>query len=259
MDAILTDVTPATLTAAIEDNLFDLFRAMGRLPGGELEESEEMLRFATGLPSAFFNGVARTRVDIVSADLLPVPFFWWTGPQSSPPDLDQRLENAGLRDAGRASPGMAMTLDDIDERAAFPPGVEVEQVDERRGIEEWVSAFCAAHAVPPASGEAWLEAAKRLHFRELPWQHWLARIDGSVVGIGLSFLGAGVIGLYGIGTLPLARRRGVGSALTLVPMLEARDAGYRAAILQSTPEGEKLYPKLGFRTYCTVSRFLGGV
>jgi hypothetical protein len=42
-------------------------------------------------------------------------------------------------------------------------------------------------------------------------------------------------------------------------MLEARDAGYRVAILQSTPDGERLYPRLGFRTYCTVSRFLGGV
>ena len=259
MDAILTDLTPAALTAAIEDNLFDLFRAMGRLPGSDLEESEELIRFSTGLPSAFFNGVARTRAESISPDLLPMPFFWWTGPQSSPADLDERLEAAGLRDAGRDSTGMAMALDEIDERAAFPEGVEVQRVDGEGTIREWAGGFCAAHAVPPASGEAWVEAARRLGFRDLPWRHWIARIDGSLAGVGLSFVGAGVIGLYGIGTLPAARRRGVGSALTLVPMLEARDAGYRLAILQSTPDGERLYPRLGFRTYCTVSRFLGGV
>lgn len=259
MDAILTDLSPAALTAAIEDNLFELFRAMGRLPGSDLDESDELIRFSTGLPSAFFNGVARTRVESISPDLLPTAFFWWTGPQSCPADLDERLEAAGLRDAGRNSPGMAMALEEIDEGAAFPPGVEVEQVDGESRIGEWVDGFCAAHAVPPNSGEAWLEAARRLGFRDLPWRHWIARVDRSLAGVGLSFIGAGVIGLYGIGTLAAARRRGVGSALTLVPMLEARNAGYRAAILQSTPDGERLYPRLGFRSYCTVSRFLGGV
>lgn len=259
MDGILTDVTPAALTAAIEDNLFDLFRAMGRLPGGDLDESDELIRFSTGLPSAFFNGVARTRVESISPDLLPMPFFWWTGPQSSPADLDERLEAAGLREAGRESPGMAMPLGEIDERAASPEGVEIEQVDGESRIREWADGFCAAHAVPPNSGAAWLEAARRLGFRDLPWRHWIARIDGSLAGVGLSFVGAGVIGLYGIGALAAARRRGVGSALTLIPMLEARDAGYRVAILQSTPDGERLYPRLGFRAYCTVSRFLGGV
>jgi len=259
MDAILTNLTPMTLTAAIEDNLFALFRAIGRLPGGELDESDELLRFSTRLPSAFFNGVARTRVESVSPDLLPQPFFWWTGPQSEPPDLDERLVSAGLRPAGRDWPGMAMALNEIDEAAAFPSGVAVEQVGGEAAVSQWVASFCAAHALPPASGDAWLEAAQRLQFRDIPWQHWVARIDREVVGVGLSFLGAGVVGLYGIGTLPAARRRGVGSALTLVPMLQAREAGYRAAVLQATPDGERLYSRLGFRTYCTVSRFLGGV
>ena len=68
-----------------------------------------------------------------------------------------------------------------------------------------------------------------------------------------------MIGLYGIGTLQSARRRGVGSALTLVPMLAPRDEGYRAAILHATPEGERLYPRLGFREYCRISRFAGGL
>jgi hypothetical protein len=32
------------LVAAVEDNLFDLFRAFGRLPGAELDESGSLLR-----------------------------------------------------------------------------------------------------------------------------------------------------------------------------------------------------------------------
>jgi GNAT superfamily N-acetyltransferase len=256
---ILTDLTPATLTGAIEENLFSLFRAMAELPGGRLDENDEMIRFSTGLPSPMFNGVARTRIETVSAQLLEQPFFWWTGPQSAPPDVDDRLEAAGLTPAGRNWPAMAMALTDIDEAQAAPDGVEVEPVSSPRELEQWGTIFCAAHDLPPWSADSWIEAARRLGFRDLLWQHWIARLDGEPAGVGLSHTGGGVVGLYGIGTLTTARRRGVGSALTLVPMLQARDEGFRAAILHATPDGERLYPRLGFKEYCRISRFLGGV
>jgi hypothetical protein len=36
---------------------------------------------------------------------------------------------------------------------------------------------------------------------------------------------------------------------------EARDRGYRVAILTSSPDGFNAYRRIGFRTYCTVSRY----
>jgi ribosomal protein S18 acetylase RimI-like enzyme len=257
--SILTDLTPSALTAAIEENLFSLFRAMADLPGGRLEESEAMLRYTTGLSSPMFNGVARTRTEAVSGRVLPQPYFWWTGPQSWPPDLDVRLETAGLQPAGVGWPGMAMPLAEIDEAQAAPPGVVVEEARSEPELVEWGRGFCAAFDLPPWAADSWIEAARRLRFREIPWRHWVARLDGELAGVGLSYTGGGVVGLYGIGTLREARRRGVGSALTLVPMLAARDDGYRAAILHATPDGARLYPRLGFREYCRISRFLGGI
>jgi GNAT superfamily N-acetyltransferase len=259
--SILTDLTPAALTRAIEENLFALFRAIAALPGSELVETEELLLHRTGLSSPMFNGVSRTRGVLLEkvTEHFSQPFFWWTGPQSSPGDLDERLEAAGLLDAGRDSPGMATALADIDEERARPPGVAVDPVQAEAGLQLWGRMFCEAHGAPPAAARAWIDAARRLGFRDLPWDYWLARIDGDPVGLGLSFLGGGVVGVYGIGTLPAARRRGVGSALTLVPMLKAREEGYVAAILHATPEGELLYPRLGFREFCRISRFLGGV
>ena len=259
--SILTDLTPAALTSAIEENLFALFRAIAALPGGELVETEQLLVHKTGLPSPMFNGVSRTRdvpIEQVTGRFSQ-PFFWWTGPQSSPGDVDERLEAAGLLDAGRDSPGLATALADIDEERARPRAVAVEPAQDEDGLQLWGRMFCEAHATPPAAAQTWIDAARRLGFRDLPWEHWLARIDGYPVGLGLSFLGGGVVGLYGIGTLPAARRRGVGTALTLVPMLKAREEGYAAAILHATPEGELLYPRLGFREYCRIGRFLGGV
>jgi GNAT superfamily N-acetyltransferase len=169
------------------------------------------------------------------------------------------LEVAGFRSFDGGMPGMAMATAEIDEKLASPAGVVVERAKTEPEIAQWAETFVAAHGFPAASADAWIGAARRLRFRQLPWQHWVARIEGEPVGVGLSFLGGGVIGLYGIGTLPAARRRGVGSALTLVPMLEARDGGYRGAILHATPDGEHLYPRIGFREYCRISRFLGGI
>ena len=258
------------MRAAIENNLFELLRRIGELPGGELEDGDRLLRVATGLPSAMHNAVARADLDPdeVEESVEEVTtwyrqratrFFWWTGPQSSPRDLGDRLSARGLQVVERDAPGMAMALADIDESAASPPGVFVEEADGEKALLEWARLFRGAHRAPPAAADSWVEAARRVGFRDLPWRHWIARLDGEPAGLGLSFVAGDVIGLYAIGTLPSARRRGVGTALTLVPMLEARDEGVEVAVLHSTPDGEKLYPRLGFVEYCRIGRFLGVV
>jgi len=152
--SILTDLTPTALTSAIEENLFALFREIAALPGGELVETEELLLHQTGLSSPMFNGVSRTRdvpVEKVSRRFSQ-PFFWWTGPQSSPGDLDDRLEAAGLPDAGRDSPGMANALADIDEERARPPGVAVEPAPDEAGLELSGRMFCGTVLRPPRRG-----------------------------------------------------------------------------------------------------------
>jgi hypothetical protein len=65
-----------------------------------------------------------------------------------------------------------------------------------------------------------------------------------------------VVGLYCVGTLPEARRRGVGAAATLAPMHDARADGASHAILHSTDEGYPLDRRLDFEEVCRVSRFV---
>jgi hypothetical protein len=50
-----------------------------------------------------------------------------------------------------------------------------------------------------------------------------------------------------VGTLPAARRQGIGKAITLQPLLDARARGYRYAILFSSQMGYRVYQQLGFR------------
>jgi ribosomal protein S18 acetylase RimI-like enzyme len=54
-------------------------------------------------------------------------------------------------------------------------------------------------------------------------------------------------GIYSLSTLPGARRRGLGTALTKLAVSQARARGCLTATLQATPMAEKLYATVGFR------------
>jgi predicted acetyltransferase len=56
-----------------------------------------------------------------------------------------------------------------------------------------------------------------------------------------------VASVYGVGTVPDARGRGFGAAITLHPFLDARDQGYHYGVLFATEMGAPVYRRLGFR------------
>lgn len=57
-----------------------------------------------------------------------------------------------------------------------------------------------------------------------------------------------IAGLYNLGVHPDARQRGIGTALTLHALAVAREHGALRMGLNATPEGERVYRKLGFRS-----------
>jgi predicted acetyltransferase len=66
------------------------------------------------------------------------------------------------------------------------------------------------------------------------------------------FLGASAAGIYFVMTLPQARRQGIGTALTLAPLQEARELGYQVGVLGSSELGYPVYQRLGFEAYCRI-------
>jgi ribosomal protein S18 acetylase RimI-like enzyme len=73
------------------------------------------------------------------------------------------------------------------------------------------------------------------------------REAGDIVAAALAYDFGRDCGIYNVGTVERARRRGLGAAVTLAQLQAARARGCRTASLQSTPMAQGVYARLGFR------------
>ena len=94
----------------------------------------------------------------------------------------------------------------------------------------------------------WIKTG-RGHDFAAPMQHYVAYLEDRPVACATVFLGGGVAGIYTVGTVPEARRLGIGRAITLA----ARQAGYRYGILHASAAGLNVYRGLGFKEYCPIA------
>jgi GNAT superfamily N-acetyltransferase len=72
-------------------------------------------------------------------------------------------------------------------------------------------------------------------------------LEGEIVATAIAYDHDRDVGIYNMGTLPHARRRGLGTALTSRHLLEAVERGCSTATIQSTPMAERVYAVVGFR------------
>jgi ribosomal protein S18 acetylase RimI-like enzyme len=84
----------------------------------------------------------------------------------------------------------------------------------------------------------------------------VAQLDGRPVTTAMSYDHDGDCGIYNVGTLEPARRRGLGTALTARLLHDAKARGRRTASLQATAMAERLYAALGFRDLGRILEFV---
>jgi len=52
--------------------------------------------------------------------------------------------------------------------------------------------------------------------------------------------------------VPEARRQGIGAAITLAALRDARAMGYRVGVLGASSAGYTVYKRIGFEEYCKI-------
>ncbi|HRE46398.1 MAG TPA: hypothetical protein PLD47_01625, partial [Aggregatilineales bacterium] len=240
---ILASPSDAELSAAVEENLYDLFRAMAvNLPEGQLDESEVLCRHFSAPTNPMFKGVWGTRLNADQADRAidetiawfkarNAPFFfWWTSSLTTPGDLGLRLTGRGLlsmeaqmealapgiKSTSLGAPGMAADLRQMNEDALtqVPSGFVIEEVQDETALYAFKKVFLESYEIPEWAGQAWVDATLHIGIGRTPWRIFIGKLDGKPVASNILFNGAGVAAVYGVGTIAEARGKGIGGAIT---------------------------------------------
>lgn len=249
---------------AIEENGAEFLMALGHAAGAE-ERHDGRITWAIGnSPIDYFNCVVRADLTEEEADgeieaslermrAHGVPGSWHVGPSMRPTDLGTRLLAHGF-EYGGDDIGMAADLSTLPEGMTAPADFVVERVRDEAELAEWAVTFGSGFGVGPVEVRWIEEMFRRLGFGG-PWRHYIGRLAGEPVATSALYFGAGVAGVYFVSTIELARRRGIGAAVTLAALDEAKDLGYSSSVLGSSEMGYSVYRRLGFSQYCRIGLY----
>ena len=149
------------------------------------------------------------------------------------------------------TPGMHLPLRDW----VVPPPVEGVVVRPCQTPDEWLRAnevFVGAFELPAELASTFVDV-----WRGVAGSVQLAAdVDGAVVGCAAGVALDGVMGVYNVGVLPAARRRGVGAAVTCALVERGVELGCHSAILHSSSLGYPVYERIGFEHVTDVHQYV---
>lgn len=122
---------------------------------------------------------------------------------------------------------------------------EIRRVADEAGLRDHIVTAAAGFEMPEKLLSAIMGPALTAHPDVAVY---VGYVDGRPVTTGLGFRTDRTIGVYNIATVPDARRRGYGAAMTERIAADGVAAGCDVAILQASPMGLPIYERLGYRT-----------
>jgi GNAT superfamily N-acetyltransferase len=248
-------MSPGEQAALHDRNFIETMTLLAqRAPAGSTARYGAIPVAITGLPGAFFNGAwlleppdpddLRRAVEDLAATGLPFAVHVRT-------DLPEGIAAAarlGLRDEGRL-PCFAL------EPGPIPPpmaGITIERADDARW-DQFLDVSAEGFGMPRALAErlfpASLQADQRL-------RAFVGTVDGRPVATAASVRTGSTVGIYSVATVPEARGRGFGTAMTWHTLADA-DPGWELAVLQASDMGRPIYERMGFKLVREFAELIG--
>jgi ribosomal protein S18 acetylase RimI-like enzyme len=160
------------------------------------------------------------------------------------PAVEEAARALGLTATERV-PGMAAAIEDIAEPTSE---LEVIRVATADGFAQALAVASEGFGLP----EDFLAPLYMLEVTDLDgFEVYLGRIEGRDVTTAVGYLVDGDVGIYNVATPAEHRGRGYGAAITSHAVRQGFAAGAEFAYLQSSPIGESVYRRLGFREVVT--------
>jgi GNAT superfamily N-acetyltransferase len=230
------------------------FRRIAELSGGEWLERDGLLLYRTLVPDPIvWNGAIVTGEPHGS----PTQLLECADDFFAPHAVSYGFWTIGSRDTALAqflSAGHAELVDDsphmIADTAtvrAVASSIAVELVVDDAGRRAFIDVAAAAFETIGANAATWPIVYPTLaSVRADDVIAMVARAEGRYVGAAMGYLHGGACYPIHVATVPVARRRGIGAAITAAVVVEGRARGATLAALQATELGEGVYRSLGF-------------
>lgn len=222
-------------------------------PGGYVSEGDVVIACAGPravnrvLSARFADDNADRRISEVIDDVQARGgmVHWIVSPLDRPTDLGSRLDGHGFPIAQMWS-CMDIKIADLSE----PPeleGVEIRQVVDMREAAVWCRTVCRGFELPEVIHDGIREMFCAATFCDCPrLRHYLAYLDAVPVSGATVFNGSHAVGVHFVGTVPEARRRGLGLSVTDYAIRHCADWGHTTAVLQASTLGRPVYDRMGF-------------
>lgn len=243
-------------------------------PGAAVEDTHGALAVAGARPllAPALNGLVRTDSRADPAAILERAraffgrlgreFILWTS-DATDADLEQAALAGGFEQRLPLDGHPVMVLSRAPASPEVPPGVELAVVSDLAAAESFVDVVAASYESlgQPAEVTRAIFAGPRALFAPGAVA-FLATVDGVPAACALTVVRGPLTGLYWVGTIEAARRRGLGELVTRAALRAGFERGATVAALWSSPPAYQIYRRLGFvetgryRRYA--SRYLGG-
>jgi GNAT superfamily N-acetyltransferase len=251
----------ATLARLEHENMREWLRvSCAQVRGALIESTPELGIYATGLPVALFNQIV-TDDGATPADLTRAvervrergTRFYPVLRRGTDDALRPTLEAMGLPMDDGTLPGMA--LHPIPpELPAAAEGLDIRVIADASGLRD--------HAIAAGVGFGLPEAMAVAFMGEELWARpgatvYVGYADGEPVATGFGVRSGRTIGVFTIATVPAARGRGFGAAMTGRVVADGAAAGCDVATLQASAMGRPIYERMGFRLVQEYDIYLG--
>jgi N-acetylglutamate synthase-like GNAT family acetyltransferase len=207
----------------------------------------------TGMNSIFFNGLFDNRINKNESKELSqlaeqyfnqyqVPWAWFITPpsQNDLPELGYKLVEE--------APAMYFDLTQPF-REPETNSINIREVDCNSDFSEWIIPINDGFQVKEGDDSYLILNVNVMKKHANKFHHYTAYKNGVIAGASTLFLTRNAVMLHNIATLTNYRKCGVGTALTLHMMKEAKKKGYKHCFLDSSEVAFNLYRKIGFKVY----------
>jgi GNAT superfamily N-acetyltransferase len=267
MHKILSDLSRHAIVDALRQNFYDVCWELRHYwKQAVFEETEKQRRWRTSMPMAFIFNAAVSRQPPAANETEHIhetiqffrskgraSFSWWLAPGLEESDWRDQLEAHGFR-FETGPPGMAVDLKTIPEWVPVPEGYQIQQIENTEGMQIWLKTFLRGYDFS-SDWEAPSLDFMLATLSDPNGMSYLAFVHDQPVAVSTVLYRAGVAGIFSVATLQEWRGKGLGAAVTLQPLLDARAKSYRVGTLQSSDMGYKVYQRLGFKEVCRMNHY----